>query len=122
MPSLCSGYECCGDSTLDGSVTTNFKITPQKKTQQPFYDIFCQVLKLFNCFPEFLRYRHESNQTRNTKIAEKNDESAGETAYLDDGGNELFQEVVSQQRRPVMVDEVDEQALNVGAILILVQL
>lgn len=39
--------------------------------------------------------------------------------YLDDGGDELFQEVVAQQRRPVMVDEVDQKALDVGAILIL---
>lgn len=39
--------------------------------------------------------------------------------YLDDGGDELFQEIVAQQRWPVMMDEVDQQALNVGAILIL---
>lgn len=39
--------------------------------------------------------------------------------YLDDGSDELFQEVVAQQRWPIMMDEVDQQALNVGAILIL---
>lgn len=41
--------------------------------------------------------------------------------YLDNGGDELLQEVVTQQRRPVMVDEVDQQTLNVGAVLILSQ-
>lgn len=40
-------------------------------------------------------------------------------AYLDDGSDELLQEVMAQQRRPVMVDEVDEQTFDVGAILIL---
>lgn len=48
-----------------------------------------------------------------------NHSEGSDNMYLDDGGNELFQEVVAQQRRPVMVDEVDQQALNVGAILIL---
>lgn len=42
-----------------------------------------------------------------------------ENIYLDDGGDELFQEVVTQQRRPVMVDEVDEEPFNVRAILVL---
>ena len=41
------------------------------------------------------------------------------TGYLDDGCNELLQEVMSQQRWPVMVNEIDQQAFNVGAILIL---
>lgn len=44
-----------------------------------------------------------------------------EVSYLDDGGDELLQEVVAQQGWPVMVDEVDQQSLNVGAILILSQ-
>lgn len=39
--------------------------------------------------------------------------------YLDDGGDELFQEIVAQQWWPVMMDEVNQQALNVGTILIL---
>ena len=44
-----------------------------------------------------------------------------ETTNLDDGGDELFQKVVAQQGWPVIVDEVDQQTLNVGAILILSQ-
>ncbi|TNN65300.1 hypothetical protein EYF80_024454 [Liparis tanakae] len=32
--------------------------------------------------------------------------------HLDDGGDELLQEVVAQQRRPVVVDEVDQKALD----------
>lgn len=31
-----------------------------------------------------------------------------EVGYLDDGGDELLQEVVAQQGWPVMVDEVDQ--------------
>ena len=42
-------------------------------------------------------------------------------SYLDDGGDELLQEGVFEQRRPVVVEEVDEQAFDVGAILILEQ-
>lgn len=44
-----------------------------------------------------------------------------EPIYLDDGCNELFQKVMAEQWRPVVMDEVDHQALNVGAILILSQ-
>lgn len=39
--------------------------------------------------------------------------------YLDDGGDELLQEVVTQQRGPVMMDEVDEKTFNVRSVLIL---
>lgn len=41
------------------------------------------------------------------------------TMYLDDGGDELLQEVVAQQWGPVVVDEVDKQPLDVGAIQVL---
>lgn len=33
--------------------------------------------------------------------------------YLDDGRDELLQEVVVQQRGPVVVDEVDEKPFDV---------
>ena len=36
---------------------------------------------------------------------------------LDDGRDELLQERLAQQRRPVVVDEVDQQALDVRAVL-----
>lgn len=39
--------------------------------------------------------------------------------YLDDGGDELLQEVVMQQRGPVMMDEVNEKTFNVRSVLIL---
>lgn len=45
----------------------------------------------------------------------------GGCEYLDDGCNELFQETVFEQGRPVMMDEVDQQAFDMGAILILSQ-
>lgn len=41
--------------------------------------------------------------------------------YLDDGCDELLQEGVLQQRRPVVMEEVDEKPFDVGAVLILVQ-
>lgn len=44
-----------------------------------------------------------------------------ESIYLDDGCNELFQKAMAEQWRPVVMDKVDHQALNVGAILILSQ-
>lgn len=39
--------------------------------------------------------------------------------YFDDRGDELFKEVVAQQWRPVMMDEVDEKSFNVRSVLIL---
>lgn len=39
--------------------------------------------------------------------------------YLDDGCDELLQERVFEQRRPVVVEEVDEEPFDVGAVLIL---
>ena len=39
--------------------------------------------------------------------------------YLDDGRDELLQEGVLQQRRPVVVEEVDQQPFDMGAVLIL---
>ena len=36
---------------------------------------------------------------------------------LDDGRDELLQERHTQQRRPVVVDEVDQETLDVGAVL-----
>ena len=36
---------------------------------------------------------------------------------LDDGRDELLQERHAQQRRPVVVDEVDQETLDVGAVL-----
>ena len=44
---------------------------------------------------------------------------AGAT-HLDDGRDELLEEVGLQQVRPVVVEEVDEQALDVRAVLVLV--
>lgn len=41
--------------------------------------------------------------------------------YLDDGCDELLQERVFQERRPVVMEKVDEKSFDVGAILILVQ-
>lgn len=38
---------------------------------------------------------------------------------LDDGCDELLQECVFEQRRPVVVEEVDEKTFDVGAVLIL---
>lgn len=40
--------------------------------------------------------------------------------YLDDGGDELLQEVVMEEVGPVVLDEVDEKPLDVGAVLILI--
>lgn len=42
--------------------------------------------------------------------------------YLDDGCDELLQECVLEQGGPVVVEEVDEQAFDVGAVLILVEM
>ena len=39
--------------------------------------------------------------------------------YLDDGRDELLQEGVLQQRRPVVVEEVDQQPFDMGAVSIL---
>ena len=39
---------------------------------------------------------------------------------LDDGCDELFDEVVFEQSRPVVVDEVDEETFDVRAVLILI--
>ena len=36
---------------------------------------------------------------------------------LDDGRDELFEEGLPQQGRPVVVDEVDQQTLDVGTVL-----
>ena len=41
------------------------------------------------------------------------------TTYFDDGGDELLEEVVAQQRGPVVVDEVDQKPLDVRPILVL---
>lgn len=42
-------------------------------------------------------------------------------SYFDNGSDEFLQECVFQQGRPVMVEEVDEQAFDMGAVLILGQ-
>lgn len=39
--------------------------------------------------------------------------------YLDDGCDELLQECVFEQRRPVVVEKVDEKSFDVGAVLVL---
>ena len=39
---------------------------------------------------------------------------------LDNGRDELLQEGELQEGRPVVVDEVDEQALDVGPVLVLI--
>lgn len=41
-------------------------------------------------------------------------------SYFDDRGDELFQKRVLQKGGPVMVEEVDEKALDVRAVLILI--
>lgn len=40
-------------------------------------------------------------------------------SYFDDRCDELLQECVFQEGRPVVVEEVDEQTFDVGAVLIL---
>lgn len=40
--------------------------------------------------------------------------------YFDNGCDELLQEGVFQQGRPVVMEEVDEQTFDMGAVLILV--
>lgn len=47
------------------------------------------------------------------------DRTGPDQCYLDDRSDELLQEGVLQQGRPVMVEEVDEQPFDVGAILVL---
>ena len=42
-----------------------------------------------------------------------------EGPHLDDGRDELLQEGVPEEGRPVVVEEVDQQTFDVGAILIL---
>lgn len=42
-------------------------------------------------------------------------------SYFDKRGDELLQERVLQKGRPVVVEEVDEQTLNVRAVLILIK-
>ena len=39
---------------------------------------------------------------------------------LDDGSDELLHEIIFEQVRPVVVDKVDDEALDVGAVLVLV--
>ncbi len=43
-----------------------------------------------------------------------------QVANLNNRRDKLLQEAMSQQVRPVVVDEVDDQALDVGAILVLI--
>lgn len=40
-------------------------------------------------------------------------------SYFDNGRDELLQECVFQQGRPVVVEEVDKKTFDVGAVLIL---
>ena len=40
--------------------------------------------------------------------------------YLDDGRDELLQEVVVEELGPVVLDEVDEETLDVGSVLVLI--
>jgi len=40
--------------------------------------------------------------------------------HLHDGRDELLEEVLADERRPVVLDEVDQQALDVRAVLVLV--
>ena len=42
-------------------------------------------------------------------------------AYFDDGCDELLNEVLLQQLGPVVMEEVDEQSLDVGAVLVLIR-
>ncbi len=42
-------------------------------------------------------------------------------AHLDNGSDELFEKVVLEEVRPAVMNEIDEQSLDVGPVLILIR-
>ena len=43
-----------------------------------------------------------------------------QSAHFDNGSDELLNEGVAEESRPVVVEKVDDESLDVGAVLVLV--
>ena len=57
---------------------------------------------------------------KSTKQTHFKKANTGWRCYLDDGRDELFEEVNLEKVRPVVMDEVDDEAFDVRSVLILI--